>query len=161
MAKQCAVGKRITRDGREVLICDETRSELLPALQQIQDKKGYISDKDMQEVADRFDIHPVEVYSVITFYSFLATKNKGKHAIRISNCMPNIMAGSRKIEKEFERALKIGMGQSTKDRKITLEQTGCIGMCDQAPAALVDGELIGNITPKKVKDIVKQLKKKS
>lgn len=161
MAKQCAVGKRITRDGREVLICDETRSELLPALQQIQDKKGYISDKDMQEVADRFDIHPVEVYSVITFYSFLTTKNKGKHAIRISNCMPNIMAGSRKIEKEFERALKIGMGQSTKDRKITLEQTGCIGMCDQAPAALVDGELIGNITPKKVKDIVKQLKKKS
>jgi NADH:ubiquinone oxidoreductase subunit E len=161
MAKKCAVGKRITRDGREVLICDETRSELLPALQHIQDKKGYISDKDMQVVADRFDIHPVEVYSVITFYSFLTTKNKGKHVIRISNCMPNIMAGSRKIEKEFERALKIGMGQPTKDRKITLEQTGCIGMCDQAPAALVDGELIGNITPKKVKDIVKQLKKKS
>jgi NADH:ubiquinone oxidoreductase subunit E len=160
MTKQCAVGKRITREGREVFICDETRSGLLPALQHIQDKKGYISDKDMQDVADKFNIHPVEVYSVITFYSFLTTKNKGKHVIRISNCMPNIMAGSRKIEKEFERVLKIGMGQSTKDRKITLEQTGCIGMCDQAPAALVDGELIGNITPKKVKDIVKQLKKK-
>jgi NADH:ubiquinone oxidoreductase subunit E len=159
MAKQCSVAKRKTIDGKEVIICDETRSELLPALQAIQDKKGYISDKDMQAVADRFDIHPVEVYSVVTFYSFLTEKGKGKHTIRISNCVSNIMAGSKKIEKEFEKALKIKMGQTTKDKKITLEETACIGMCDQAPSALIDGDLIGNITPKKVKEIVKRLKK--
>jgi NADH:ubiquinone oxidoreductase subunit E len=160
MAKQCAVPKRLTRDGKEIIICDQTRSELLPVLQEIQDKKGYISDKDMQRVADRFDIHPVEVYSVVTFYSFLNTKSRGKHTIRISNCMPNIMAKSRNIEKEFEKALKIKMGESTKDKRISLDQTACIGMCDQAPAALVDDELIGNITPKKVKEIVNRLKKK-
>jgi NADH:ubiquinone oxidoreductase subunit E len=159
MAKQCSVAKRKTIDGKEVIICDETRSELLPALQAIQDKKGYISDKDMQIVADRFDIHPVEVYSVVTFYSFLTEKGKGKHTIRISNCVSNIMAGSKKIEKEFEKALKIKMGQTTKDKKIALEETACIGMCDQAPSALIDGDLIGNITPKKVKEIVKRLKK--
>ena len=159
MAKQCALPQRKTIDGKEVVICDETRSELLPVLQEIQDKKGYISDKDMQVVADRFDIHPVEVYSVITFYSFLTGKGKGRHAIRISNCMPNIMAGSKKIEKEFEKALKIKMGQTTKDKKITLEETACIGMCDQAPAALIDSELVGKLTPKKVKEIVKKIKK--
>jgi len=158
MAKQCAVSKRITKDGKEVLICDDTRSQLLPLLQDIQDKKGYISDNDMQTVADRLDIHPVEVYSVITFYSFLTTKKKGKHIIRISNCMPNIMAGSKKVEKEFEKVLGIKMGEKTKDNKFTLEETGCIGMCDKAPAALIDGMLIGNITPKKVKDIIKQIK---
>ena len=159
MAKQCAVPKRITKEGKEVLICDQTRSELLPVLQDIQDKKGYISDKDMQIVADRFDIHPVEVYSVITFYSFLTAKGKGRHTIRISNCMSNIMAGSKRIEKEFEKALKIKMGQTTKDKKITLEETACIGMCDQAPAALVDNELVGKLTSKKVKEIVKRIKK--
>ena len=159
MAKQCAVSKRITKDGKEVLICDDTRSQLLPLLQDIQDKKGYISDNDMQTVADRLDIHPVEVYSVITFYSFLTTKKKGKHIIRISNCMPNIMAGSKKIEKEFEKVLKINMGETTKDNKITLEKAGCIGMCDEAPAALIDDELIGNLTSKKIKEIVRKLKK--
>jgi len=158
MAKQCAVSKRITKDGKEVLICDDTRSQLLPLLQDIQDKKGYISDNDMQTVADRLDIHPVEVYSVITFYSFLTTKKKGKHIIRISNCMPNIMAGSKKVEKEFEKVLGIKMGEKTKDNKFTLEETGCIGMCDKVPAALIDGILIGNITPKKVKDIIKEIK---
>ena len=159
MAKQCAVEKKITKNGEDVIICDETRSELLPVLQKIQDKKGYISDNDMQAVADRFGIHPVEVYSVITFYSFLSTEKKGKHIIRISGCMPNIMAGSGKIEKEFEKALKIKMGESTKDHKITLERAGCIGMCDNVPAALIDGELVGNLTPKKARDIAKKLKK--
>jgi NADH:ubiquinone oxidoreductase subunit E len=159
MAKQCAVPKRITADGKEVVICDQKRSELLPALQAIQDRKGFISDKDMQDIAGMFDIHPVEVYSIVTFYSFLTDNNKGRHIIRISNCMPNIMAGSKKIEKEFENALKIKMGETTKDKKITLEETACIGMCDHAPAALIDGKLVGDITPKKVKEIIKSLKK--
>ncbi len=159
MVKQCAVGKKITKQGKEVFVCDTTRSKLLPVLQGIQDKKGYISDKDMQVTADQFNIHPVEVYSVITFYSFLTTKKKGKHIIRVSNCMPNIMAGSRRIEREFEKALRIKMGETTKDNKITLEETGCIGMCDVSPSALIDDELIGNLTPKKVKEIIRNLKK--
>ena len=159
MVKQCAVGKKITKDGKEILVCDTTRSKLLPVLQDIQDKKGYISDKDMQLTADRFGIHPVEVYSVVTFYSFLTTRKKGKHIIRISNCMPNIMGGSKKIEKEFEKVLKVRTGETTKNGKITLEETACIGMCDKAPAALIEDKLVGNLTPKKVKEIVHNLKK--
>jgi len=158
MAKQCAVTKRIKEGGKDVLVCDNTRSQLLPILQDTQDKKGYISDNDMQTIADRLNIHPVEVYSVITFYSFLTIKKKGKHVIRVSNCMPNIMAGSKKIEKEFEKALGIKIGERTKDNKFTLEETGCIGMCDKAPAALIDGALVGNLTPKKVKNIIKEIK---
>ncbi len=157
MAKQCAVGKKIIKDGKEVYVCDTTRSKLLPALQEIQDKKGYIPDKDMQVIADNFGIHPVEVYSVVTFYSFLTTKKKGKHIIRVSSCMPCIMAGSKRIEKEFEKALRIKMGETTKDKKFTLEETACIGMCDQAPAALVDDKLVGSLTPKKVKEIIRNI----
>ena len=154
MARQCAV-KKIEKDA---IVCDQSRSGLIPALQEIQDKKGYISDNDMQAVADKFGIHPVEVYSVATFYSFLTPCKKGKHIIRISECISNIMAGSRKIEKEFEKALGIKSGETTKDNKITLERTACIGMCDQAPAAMIDDELVGNITAVKVKEIIKKLK---
>ena len=74
MAKTCAVGKKIIKNGKEIMVCDETRAQLLPILEQIQDAQGYISDNDMQEVADRLGIHPVEVYSVVTFYSFLRTE---------------------------------------------------------------------------------------
>jgi NADH:ubiquinone oxidoreductase subunit E len=158
MAKVCAVKKEETKKGKKVEVCDETRAGLLPVLQQIQDKKGFISDADMQEIADRFGIHPVEVYSVVSFYSFLSSEKKGKHIIRVSSCISNEMAGSRKIIGEFEKALKIKVGQTSKDRKITLEETSCIGMCDQAPAIMVDNKLIGKVTPKKVKEIIRGLK---
>ena len=160
MAKQCAVKKKVVREGKEVFICDETKARLLPVLQQVQDKKGYIPDSDMQEIADRLGIHPVEVYSVITFYSFLNTRKKGKYIIRVSNCVSSIMAGSERILKEFEKALKIKVGETTEDKRVTLERTSCIGMCDQAPAIMIDEELIGNVTSQKVKTILKNLSKK-
>ncbi len=158
MTKVCAIPKKIIKDGKEVMVCDETRSKLLPALQSIQDKEGYISDKNMQDVADMFSIHPVEVFSVITFYSFLSEKKKGKHIIRVSNCVSNVMAGSEKVINEFEKALKIKTGQTTKDGKFTLERTSCIGMCDEAPAVMVDDKLIGKVTSQRVKKIIQEQK---
>ena len=158
MAKVCAVKKEVSKDGMKQEVCDETRAGLLPVLQEVQDKKGFISDKDMQEIADRFGIHPVEVYSVVTFYSFITDKKEGKHVIRVSNCITNEMAGNKNIINEFEKALKIKMGQTTKNGKVTLKMTSCIGMCDEAPAVMVNDKLIGKVTPGKVKEIIRGLK---
>jgi NADH:ubiquinone oxidoreductase subunit E len=160
MAKTCQVNKYVEQDGKTVLVCDQTRDQLLPLLQSIQKRKGFISDADMQNVADQLGIHPVEVYSVVTFYSFLSVRKKGKHVIRISNCMPAELKGSKRIIKEFEKELKIKVGETTKDNKFTLEMTGCLGMCDQSPAIMVDDTLIGKVTPAKVKEIIKEYKKK-
>ncbi len=159
MKPTCSVEKILDKDGKEIVVCDETRSRLLPILEEIQARKGYISDKDMQEIADRLNIHPVEIYSVITFYSFLTSEKKGKHVIRVSNCMPNEMAGSEKVIKEFEKALKIKAGQTTKNGKFTLKTTGCIGMCDRSPAIMLDDALIGDVTPALIKRIVKEPEK--
>lgn len=156
MVKICAVGKKVIKNGKEIMVCDETRSELLPVLQEIQDRKGYVSDKDMQEVADTFGIHPVEVYSVVTFYSFLSERKEGRHIIRVSNCISNVMAGSKRVIKEFEKTLKIKVGQTTKDKRFTLERVSCIGMCDEAPAIMVDDILIGKVTSQKVKKIIRE-----
>ncbi|MBU0683207.1 MAG: NAD(P)H-dependent oxidoreductase subunit E [Candidatus Omnitrophota bacterium] len=156
----CSVEKIIEKDGKKIVVCDDTRSQLFKLLQEAQDKNGYISDKDMQEIADILDIHPVEVYSVVTFYSFFTDKKKGQHIIRISNCMPNEMAGSKEIIKVFEDELKIKLGETTKDGLFTIEMTGCIGMCDQAPAIMVDDKLIGNVDTEKVKKIISGLKQK-
>lgn len=135
-----------------------SRSLLLPQLQKIQDKKGFISDKDMQLLADRFNIHPVEVYAVVTFYSFLTTKKRGRNIIRVSNCISNKIAGSDRIIKLLEKRLGIKLGQTTKDKKFTLLETSCIGMCDQSPAMLVNEKLWGKVSEEKIKKIVGALK---
>ncbi|MDD5613603.1 MAG: NAD(P)H-dependent oxidoreductase subunit E [Candidatus Omnitrophica bacterium] len=158
MTKICSVEKKIRSEGKDLILCDETRSELLPILRRVQDRKGYISDKDMQEIADRLGIHPVEVYSVVTFYSFLNYEKQGSTVIRVSNCISNLLAGSKKVLREFEKELKIKSGQTTKDKKITLKETSCIGMCDKAPAIMVNDKLVGNVTPKKVQQVIKGIR---
>ncbi|MDD5069756.1 MAG: NAD(P)H-dependent oxidoreductase subunit E [Candidatus Omnitrophica bacterium] len=158
MAKTCGVGKRIIKDGKEVYVCDDTRSKLLPVLQKIQAEKGMISDSDMQTVAGEFGIHPVEVYSVATFYAFLSVKEQGRHIIRVSNCVSCVCAGSGQIIKAFEKELNIKVGETTSDKEFTLLETSCIGMCDQAPAVFVDGKLVGSLTPEKVVVLVKELR---
>lgn len=136
----------------------QSRSQLIPILQKVQDEKGWISDDDMQQIAEQLGIHPVEVFSVVSFYSFLNTAKRGRHTIRVSTCIPCEMAGSEKIIKAFESVLGIRVGETTPDEMFTLEKTSCIGMCDQAPAILVDDRLIGHITPERVETIVKELK---
>jgi NADH:ubiquinone oxidoreductase subunit E len=59
------------------------RSSLLPILQSIQRTHKFVSDFAQQEVARLLDIHPVEVYSVVSFYSFLNTESKGQNIIRL------------------------------------------------------------------------------
>ncbi len=158
MARMCSVEKHVVKDGRTVVVCDETRSALLPILQEIQERKGWISDRDMQETAERLGIHPVEVYSVVTFYTFLSTEKKGRHVIRVSRCISSVMAGAEKVLAAFEKALGIRAGQTTPDGRLTLEWVNCVGLCDQAPAVLVDGRPLGRVSPRKVKRILDDLK---
>lgn len=156
MPKQCSVSKKRTEDGKEVIFCDKTRTRLLPALQKIQQEKGYISGDEMQDLADGLGIHPVEVYSVVTFYSFLRTKKQGKHHIRVSTCPSCECAGSEDVIKAFEKELGIKDGEITPDGEFSLESSSCIGMCDHAPAVMVDIHLVGNVTPERVPGLISE-----
>jgi len=159
MAKHCSVSKKIIKDGKEMMVCDETRAELLPALQKIQNKKGYISNDDMQDLADEFGIHPVEVYSVVTFYAFLKTKKQGTTHIRVSICPSCECAGSAKVMEAFEKELGVRDGETTKDGAFSLESASCIGMCDHAPAVMVGSRLVGKVTPERVSSLVEECQK--
>ncbi|MFH2033124.1 MAG: NADH-ubiquinone oxidoreductase-F iron-sulfur binding region domain-containing protein [Candidatus Margulisiibacteriota bacterium] len=79
MKLSCSVERLIEKEGNKMMVCDDSRSKLLPILQEIQDRKGFVSDADMQTVADSLGIHPVEVFSVATFYSFFNVKTSKKH----------------------------------------------------------------------------------
>lgn len=147
----------IVKNGEEFEIYHEKRSLLLGKLQKIQKKDGYISNKKMQTIADELNIHPVEVFSVVSFYSFLSTKKEGRNIIRVSNCISSVMKGNKIIIREFERRLGIKCGETTSDGKFTLEKTSCIGMCDKAPAILINEKLIGPVKKEDVSQIIGQL----
>ncbi len=130
------------------------RSALIPALQYIQQKYTYISEFAMQAVADELDIHPVEVYGVVSFYSFLDCRPKGRFVIRLCRTISCEMQGKDRVARQLENDLGIKFGQTTPDGAFTLEYANCLGMCDQGPAMLVNDQIFSKVTPEKVHDIL-------
>ena len=133
------------------------RSSLLQILQDIQRKHNHISDFAQQEIARLLSIHPVEVNSVISFYSFLHSEPQGRNTIKLCRTISCDMAGKQKIEDALTRELGISFGETSKDKKYTLEHTNCIGMCDQGPAMLINDKVFTRLDPEKAVNILKDV----
>lgn len=136
----------------------DDQAALKPILHELQDKYHCIPKDHQQVLADMLGIHAVEVQEVISFYSFYNTENKGKYIIRMCETMPCKMAGAKEVAEQFERRLGIKFGETTKDGMFTLEWTSCIGMCDQGPAFLINETPYTKVSPKDVKQIIKECK---
>jgi len=130
------------------------RHSLLPILQAIKAKHHHISDFAMQEVARLLSIHPVEVYGVVSFYSFLSTKQQGHFVIRLCQTISCELAGKEAVARQLENELGIKFGETTKDGRFSLFWGNCLGMCDQGPAMLVNDYVFTHVTAEKVYDIL-------
>ena len=131
------------------------RTDLLNRIKDEQEKSGYVSEGAMATMAESMGVSVGEVYGVTTFYSFLSTKPLGRHVIRICKSVPCFFQNGGMLSASIERELGIGPGETTSDGRFTFELTNCIGACDQAPAMLVDETVYGDLTPLKIKEILK------
>ncbi len=132
----------------------QTESALIPVLQKIQAEYAGVSSFAMQVLADQLHIHPVEVYSVVSFYSFLDEKPKGRFIIRVCRSISCDMAGKDRIARQLETELGIGFGETSADGKFSLEWTNCLGLCDQGPSLMVNEDVYTSVTPEKVHEII-------
>ncbi len=134
------------------------RSALLEILHEIQKKHRSIPDFAQQEVARLLEIHPVEVYSVISFYTFLNTEPKGRNIVRICQTISCDMKNKQAVVSAVERELGVNIGETTRDRKFTVEYTNCMGLCDQGPAMAVNERVYMKLTPEKAVEILNEVK---
>jgi NADH:ubiquinone oxidoreductase subunit E len=146
------IGALIDRHG-------DDRSALVPILQDVQSRYHTISDFTMQAIADRLGIHPVEVYSVVTFYAFLSEKYHGRFVIRLCRTISCDMAGKDAVARQLRNDLGVDFGETTPDGRFTLEWANCIGMCDCGPAMLVNDQVYTQMTPEKVHDVLQACEK--
>jgi len=122
------------------------RTRMMDIVLAVQGEFGCVSADAMDVIARAVSTHRVEVESVVSFYAFLSEQPKGKVIIRLCDDIIDRMHGADKVARAFCDELGIGIGETTPDGKITLEQTPCIGMCDQAPAALVNNVVVPSLT---------------
>ena len=128
---------------------------LLVLLKRAQSRFSCVPEEFLAEVAQSLNIPISEVYGVATFYSFLSTKPLGRNVIRICKSLPCYLRNSQMIIKSVEDRLGIKPGQTTPDGKFSFELTNCIGVCDTAPAMLINSDVHVNLTPRKISQILK------
>jgi [NiFe] hydrogenase diaphorase moiety large subunit len=130
------------------------RSSLIPILQEVKRRYRGVDPEAMQVVAEALDIHPVEVYSVASFYAFLHGAPEGKFVIRLCGTLSCDFAGKQAIADALQKELGVGFDETTDDELFTLEWASCVGMCDQGPAMLVNDRVYTRVTPEQVPAIL-------
>jgi [NiFe] hydrogenase diaphorase moiety large subunit len=136
------------------------RTRLLDVALAVQRRFGYVSDDAVATIAHGLGLHAVEVEDTVSFYAFLDRIPRGEYRIRLSRTPISLMKGASDIAAAFEAALGIAMGETTADRKFTLEWTNDIGMADQEPAALINSAVLTSVTEADVPGIVAALRQR-
>lgn len=134
------------------------RSSLLMILHEIQKTHRHISEFAQQEVARLLNIHPVEVYSVISFFAFLNSNPKGRNLVRVCQTISCDMHGKSAVINAIERELGIKIGETTKDNKYTIEYANCLGLCDLGPAMAINDQVYTSLTPEKAVELLNRVK---
>jgi NADH:ubiquinone oxidoreductase subunit E len=127
---------------------------LIPVLQRAQEIVGYLPPVVQKKISKGLNIPEAEVHSVVSFYSFFTMKPRGDHNIRVCLGTACYVKGIERVVSKIKDALKIDIGETTEDRKFSLEGVRCLGACGLAPVMVIDEETHGAMTQKKALEII-------
>ena len=136
------------------------RSALVPTLLYAQDEIGSLSDEVIAELAGRLDLTELEVRNVISYYSMLTTKPRGKYNVQVCTNIACMLRGGEEILHHCKKKLGIDHKGTTEDGLFSLEEVECIGACSWAPAVQVNYDFHENLTIEKMDQVLDEYKKK-
>jgi NADH-quinone oxidoreductase subunit E len=131
------------------------RENLIGALQEVQERFGYLPQAVLAEMSRRWRIPLSRIYGVVTFYAQFYTEPRGRHTIRCCRGTACHVRGAERVLEAVERELGIGEGESTPDLLFYLETVACLGTCFLAPVMMIDNTYYGMLTPQKVAAILR------
>jgi NADH-quinone oxidoreductase subunit E len=136
------------------------RSVLVPTLLYAQDEVGYLSDDVIVELANRLDLTELDVRNVISYYSMLVTKPRGKYNVQVCTNIACMLRGGEEILNHCKKRLGVGHKETTEDGLFSVEEVECIGGCSWAPAAQVNYDFHENLTPEKMDRVLDEYRRK-
>lgn len=129
---------------------------LIPALQRAQEIVGYLPPVIQKRIARGLNISPAEIHSIVSFYSFFTMKPRGDHTVRVCLGTACYVKGIETILNKLKEVLNIAVGETTKDRKFSLETVRCLGACGLAPVMVIDHDTYGALNQKKAIEALNQ-----
>jgi formate dehydrogenase subunit gamma len=126
----------------------------LPILHALQEEFGYLPEAALPLVAEALNVSRAEIYGVATFYHDFHLEPRGKHVLALCRAEACQAMGAAGLAEQAQTRLGIGWGETTPDGRTTLEQTFCLGLCACAPSAMIDGKIVGRVTPQKLETLI-------
>ena len=132
------------------------RSFLVPMLLYTQDELGYLTDEAIAHLAKKTELTELEVRNVISYYSMLTTKPRGRYNVQVCTNVSCMLRGAEEVFEHCKQRLGIGHKGTTPDGTFSLEEVECIGACSWAPAMQVNYDFHEKLTDEKVDAILEQ-----
>jgi NADH-quinone oxidoreductase subunit E len=130
------------------------KAAVIDALKVVQRHRGWVSDNALEEVAELLGMTPDEVDGIATFFSMIFRNPVGRHVIFVCDSVSCWLVGYEDIKEHLIERLGVSMGETTKDGRFTLLPAACLGVCDEAPAMMIDETLYTKLTPSGVDEIL-------
>lgn len=135
------------------------REDLIPILQDIQDRYGWLSQDAIAQVGRYLGLPTAKIYGVATFYNQFRFSPKGRYHIQICRGTACHVLGSATLLEELQNQLKIKPGETTRDGLFSLEVVACVGACGLAPVVVVNGQFHAKMDSQKIKSLISTLRK--
>ena len=138
----------------------EEDGNIISLLQKIQEQYGYLSTNIMGQISVKLKIPLTEIYSIATFYTQFKFNPIGKYNIICCEGTACHVKGSNALLEYIETFLGIKSGEITEDMTFSIESVACLGCCAISPVCKINDKIYGNLTIKKIKNILNKLMKK-
>ncbi len=142
----------------EVRHFPDPRAAVSEALMIVQESRGWVSDEGVAEIAELLGMTPDEVDAIATYSDLVFRSPVGRHVILLCDGVSCYVTRYERIQEHLKQTLGIGPGETTSDGEFTLLPVGCLGVCEQAPAMMVDEDSHGNLTPESVDQLIREYK---
>lgn len=139
----------------------ERRAGAMYVLQFLQKKVGYVSDEAANEAARLTGLSVTELDELITFYTLLHRRPIGRHVVRICDSIACYQAGASELLSAAERVVGVPLGDNSPDGAVTVVPSICLGLCDRAPAALVDEAAAGPLDASALESLIADLRREA
>lgn len=131
---------------------------LLPILHGVQEEFGCVPTEALPVIAEALNLSKAEVHGVVTFYHDYRSQPAGRHVLKLCQAEACQSMGSDAIAAQVKAALGVDFHQTAADGSVTLEPVYCLGLCACAPAAMLDGEVIGRLDADMVAEIAAEVR---
>jgi len=133
---------------------DGLEGPLLPILHAIQAQFGYVPRDTLPVIAKRLNLSKAEVHGVMSFYHDFREDPAGRHVLKLCRAEACQSMGGDRVAAHAQKALGIEWHETTLDGQVTLEPIFCLGLCACAPAAMIDGKLVGRVDEARLDTII-------